>query len=335
MRARVVRELSAKGISVVAVKLCGLPSLLFAYRLRIGLYLGIAAAFLIPVLSENFVWQIEVEGNKRLTDADVLEILASEGVYEGAYIGGIDPLEAANRCVIASRDISWLAVNIIGNCITVEVIEFSEKELYEKENEPTNVVAKKGGIIKRIELASGVSYVKEGSVVLEGDLLISGVNELRGGGYIYQPAEGKVYAETLNEITVEKSLVGTEKYYTGEKTVEKTIIFFTKSKKLYKDSGNLPSNCDRIERKERVMLFGKIPLPIWIKRVEYSAFEFREKNLTEKEARELAEKEVGELLSKGELVFREDDYTFDGEKVVLTTRYRLVEDIAEAVRLFE
>ena len=329
------RLLSAHGVTVVSYSLHGLPAFFYRYRTRVGALIGAVFAVTLTVLSSRFIWQIDVVGNVRMSDEEVLAVLEAEGVFEGAYVGEIDPLSVANRCAMASDEIAWMSVNIVGNCVEAVVLEHDDKEILPKDPAPSNIVATKSGIVRRIELESGVAMVKEGSVVSEGQLLISGVNQLRNESYIYQPARGKVFVETIGEITVEESLLAQKKVYSEEVFREKSYIFFTKSKKFTEDYGNLPPSCDRIETKERVMLFGKIPLPIWIVREEWRPFAMEEVTLSEKEAKANALAKAWLALSEGELVSAEEAYTFEGGVCKVVLRYRMIEDVAKNLPLFE
>lgn len=331
----VKRLLSEEGVVVEKRRLHGLPAFFYRYRTRVGAFLGAAFAVLLTVLSSRFIWQIDVVGNTRLTDEEVLSVLAAEGVFEGAYVSNIDPLSVANRCVMASDDIAWMSVNIVGNCVEAVVLEYNGKELEDKDLMPSNIVAEKSGIVRRIELESGVAAVKEGAVVSEGQLLISGVNQLRDESYIYQPAKGKVFVETIGEIVVEQSLLVEKKAYSQEVFRSTSYIFFTKSKKFTEDYGNLPPTCDRIETKERVMLFGKIPLPVWIVREEYRPFTFETVTLSENEAKALALSKAWLQLTDGELVSAEESYSFEGGVATVTLRFRMIEDVAVTLPLFE
>lgn len=334
-RRTVKKVLLEHAIIVHDSRLCGLPAFFYRYRARVGAFVGAVFAVVLTVLSSRFIWQINVVGNTNMTDEEVLSVLESEGVFEGAYVGNIDPLSAANRCILASDEIAWMSVNIVGNCVEVVVLEHQDKEIEENDPMPSNVVAKKSGLVKRIELESGVAVVKEGSMVSEGQLLISGVNQLRNESYIYQPAKGKVFVETIGEITVEESILSQKKVYSGDVFKTTSYIFFTKYKKFTEDYGNLPPTCDRIETKERVMLFGKIPLPIWIVREEYRSFTWEEITLSEKEAKAKAIAKAWQKLSMGELVAAEEQYSFEGGVAKLTLRYRMIEDVAENLPLFE
>ena len=332
---KALRHLRAAGLAPVSVIFCGLPAKLAALKGRWGLLLGLAAMIALPLFSGRFLWQIDIVGNSRLSDGEVLAMLAEEGVFEGVYVGDLDPRTVANRCVMHNESLAWMALNLSGNRMEVDVVEYDGKGETAAPLLPSNVSAKKSGVIRRVELVSGVAEVKEGQVVNEGALLISGVNLLRNGQYIYQPAAGRVFAETLNEITITEPLTVSEKSYTGEVISEKTLIFFTKSKKVKKYSGNLPANCDRIEKKERIMLFGRIPLPLWVKTVEYRPFVFTERKRSEAEASEAARAALGEALARGELLSCKISVSVDGDKVTLYALYRIVEDIAENRPLVE
>ena len=331
----VKRLLLAQGVTVNTCSLRGLPAFFYRYRTRVGAFLGAAFAITLTVLSSRFIWQIDVVGNAVLSDEEVLAILEAEGVFEGAYVGNIDPLSVANRCVMASDEIAWMSVNIVGNCVEAVVLEHNNKDILPKDPTPSNIVAEKSGIVRRIEVESGVAMVKEGSVVSEGELLISGVNQLRDESYIYQPAKGRVFVETIGEITVEQSLLSEKKVYSGAVFGTTSYIFFTKSKKFTEDYGNLPPTCDRIETKERIMLFGKIPLPIWIVREAYYPFTFEEITLSEQEAKAKALVKAWLQLAEGELVSAEESYSFDGGVAKVTLRFRMIEDVAKNLPLFE
>lgn len=83
------------------------------------------------------------------------------------------------------------------------------------------------------------------------------------------------------------------------------------------------------------MLFGKIPLPLWVKTVEYRPFVFTERQRSEQEASEAARAALGEVLARGELLSCKISVSVDGDKVTLYALYRIVEDIAENRPLVE
>ena len=83
------------------------------------------------------------------------------------------------------------------------------------------------------------------------------------------------------------------------------------------------------------MLFGKIPLPIWIVREAYYPFVFEAVTLSEREAKAKALAKAWLQLTQGELVWAEETYSFEGGVAKVTLRYRMIEDVAENLPLFE
>lgn len=331
---RLLSELSREGLSAECSPIRGLPQLFWRNRYRVGALLGILLGIVLTVLSGQFIWQIEVVGNETVSDEEVLSLLRDEGVYEGAYAEGIDALAVANRILAKSSSLAFLGVNIIGSRVEAVVLEHRDKGESVGEPIPSNIVATKNGVIVSVELESGTCKLKAGDVVTKGELLISGVNQLRNETYHYQSAKGHVYAETVGEISLTKPLYRYEKDYTGAVFAEKELIFFNKSKKLSKDCGNLPLTCDRIETRERVMLFERIPLPIWFVTVSYYEFSLTEQPLSVKEATRLAREEILATLSTTPLVSYRETLTVGEGFVTLTVTYRAIEDIAKEYPLF-
>ena len=83
------------------------------------------------------------------------------------------------------------------------------------------------------------------------------------------------------------------------------------------------------------MLFGKIPLPLWTVKEEYRAFVFEETTRSETEAKAEALAKAWLQVSEGELVFSQESYDFDGITARVTIRYRVIEDVANNLPLFD
>ena len=332
---RLTREILSEKLSAERSEIQGLPSVFYRNRWRYGAILGVMLAIFLTFLSGEYIWQIDVTGNERVRDEEILLMLREEGVYEGANAKTIDALAVANRVLMKSRDLAFLGVNIVGNRVEAVVMEHGEKELPMADDIPSNIVAEKNGVVVAVELEAGVSKLKVGDTVSKGELLISGVNQLRNEKYHYQKAKGRVFAETLGEISLRQVTYRYEKVYTGRVLEEKELIFFTKSKKLSKECGNLPLTCDRIEARERVMLFDRIPLPLWIVTTSYREFTPKEVTLTEEEAIRLAREKILAGLSDKPLVSYKESVTQEDGAVILTVTYRCIEDIAKEYPLFD
>ena len=222
----------ARGIPVVTGEPRGLPGLLLRYRRRFGILAGALAFCAIVFWSGRVIWRVEVDGNRVLSDRQVIEHLRLCGLEVGSSIGSLDTAAVENRALIASDDISWITVNLVGTVAHVEIREVSA-ELREESYGAANLVADRAGRIEWLEDVRGNVAVKVGDYVGEGDLLVGGLYDLPQGGYRYTCAKGKVYARTKREFSAEVPLTYEKKAYTGRVKTEKYLIFFKKEVKFF------------------------------------------------------------------------------------------------------
>ena len=109
--------------------------------------------------------------------------------------------------------------------------------------------------------------------------------------------------------------------------------FFQKEIKLFKFSGKIGDNYDIIKRKEQLVLFGFIRLPIYLSWDECLVYSERPMRLDEEAAVKAAfsslNAELAASLSGGELLRKSIGGEFTEEGYVLTCRVEYVTDIAE------
>ena len=112
-------------------------------------------------------------------------------------------------------ELSWIAVNVSGCRATVQVRERVEPpELVDEGSPPTWWPAGRGWSWR-----SGPGrreVVLPGTAVEEGQLLISGVEDLETVGARVMAGMGSVEARTWYSLTARMPLTGLEKRYTGE-----------------------------------------------------------------------------------------------------------------------
>lgn len=165
----------------------GFPFYMFWFKRRSSLALG--AVFFVGALYflSSFVWFIEVRGNDRLDVNEVMLAAAEAGLSRGTPKWKIDPgrLEAdiGERLPL----VAWTGVYVKGTKVTIEVTERIVPE--EEEHRPSNVVAKKAGLLTEILVLNGHPVVREGDTVSQGQVLVSG--EIPGPEEPLQPGEVK------------------------------------------------------------------------------------------------------------------------------------------------
>lgn len=279
------------------IKSRGIPVFLEKYKKRYGLAAGAAMIFALIFLSTRYVWDIRVDGNSSLTDADVKNELAAEGFHIGSRIGERDVDEISNAVLLKSEKIAWLSINFRGNVAEVQIREKDFRQNSDSNFSCANIVASCDGVIDRVEILRGTAMVKEGDGVRKGELLISGLSENKSGAYRTEKAMGAVYAITSHHFSVEIPLVY-EKTVTSEPVcTEKSVIFFSKKLNIYRNSGKTDMFCVKIEKEKCFSVFGLPPLPISIGYVFVAEEKAEKATRSEKEASELAFFEMERLLA--------------------------------------
>ena len=236
---------------------------------------------------------------------------------------------------IDCKELSYMSINVIGSCAEVVVMEKKESEKIDITGDPSSIVASRSGRITEIEVFSGDALVSVGDTVFEGQTLVSGIYNYRDDRYAIVRSVARIYAETVREFSVRVDFSESEKRLKESKTVEKSIIFFRKEIKILKNSGKSISVCDTIERRERIMLFGRIALPIYIRTVSEQTYEECETVRDKSESITLAKKRMGEILSEYELLSFCESFSEDEKGIVYKVVARVNEEISKEIGMIK
>ena len=176
----------------------GLPFIFSRFKPRIGIPIGAALGVALLIFLSNFIWTIDIIGEKQVSETSLRSLLADSGVRVGAYRQAVDTGQAKRDILLKVDKIGWLSVNILGSHINVEVKEKIEKPEIENTS-PCNLKASADGVITKITAGEGIARVKIGSGVAKGDLLVSGVNLTKQNTVRYVRAKGEVLADVISE----------------------------------------------------------------------------------------------------------------------------------------
>lgn len=329
---RILKLIADYPFEVVDCTYGGLPPLLWRYRKRFGLIAGALAASLIIWASSLFLWQIEVVGNETLADGEVLALLDAHGFSVGSYLPSVKVKQLCNSCLLDDSRIAYLAVNIIGTHCEVQVRERKAASPPEADL-PSDIVATCDGQLYRLEVYSGQALLKAGETVKAGQVVISGLSKLPDETYRLDRAEGKVYAKITRDFTVTVPYEETVKVYTGEVIEKKSLIFFKKKIKLFKNSGiSLPSY-DTIETSNSLTLGDGLILPISLETTAYREYVTKTLVRSEDEVRAIAEGRMAALLAdelaESDVLTVSRSVVFDEVGCTLTCSVYCIADIAE------
>lgn len=236
----------------------------------------LSACFVMLLLlffSSFFVWRIKIVSDGEISQARLLNVLSSAGLYEGALRHNIS--SDMLRCTVLTQmpEISWLGVNISGSEARVMVnVSKKREEIYE-ENKLTDLAAKRDGIIKSMQILNGQSMKNVGDAVEQGELLVRGIMESLPNPPRAVCSKGQVIAETRRSIQslTPKSALFKEKVL--GKRVKFAIKFGKKRQNLYFSSGKHIDECDKIIKEYQLGIDGLFALPLSLVKEEYIFYE--------------------------------------------------------------
>lgn len=326
---------------VITRKRKGVPYIFSRYKRRYGILIGAILLIVITRLSTSYVWELRIEGNDRISDAEISENLKELGFGIGSKIKSTDFYNICHRLLLLNDRISWVSVNMEGTYAIVKLIERSEKGVESDNQTPSNLVAQIDGEIVRTETERGQLEVSHGQKVKEGELLISGVMQIGkgdSGRFMLVRSRGRVFAKTKRTFVTEIPLESVQSVFKTRKILKKSLIFFGKSLKLKENYSILTDKCDIITLEKRVVLFEdtsailETPLPISIYYEYVDIYEDKQVTYTEEEALMIAENEMArrimEALPDAELVSKNSRYEIVDGVLVLTWEIECIENIA-------
>ncbi|HXK77968.1 MAG TPA: sporulation protein YqfD [Oscillospiraceae bacterium] len=326
------REAVRLGIRLRIRKKVGLVFVLRKSREKAGLAVGMILAFLMIALLGTFVWEIDVKGIQTISESAVLAAAKASGLAVGKP-STVYPARRIEADMLALLDdVAWLSVNIQGSRAVIVISERSpEPVMYHDDDEPVNIVAKRGGVIRRTVVSDGL-FVKEiGKSVAEGDLLVSGVIEDEYMRLTLKHARAKIFAETDYEITTEFPLEQVLSLR-GDKADSAYLLTFL-GREIPLPFGSIKNEPYYLKTEEKDLFFFDIQLPISL--TEYVFFDVKQKYVTYDElqakdgAMELLEAKEAQELGEAEILSRELFGSVNDGVYVLRAEYICIMDIAE------
>lgn len=236
-----VKVINKSGVIYVIKKIINKKSLISGAFIFIGI---------IYYLS-TYVWSVEITTENNLSPFEVRRNLEKLGVKAGMKKNDIDVYDLERRLETVNDEILWLRIRIEGSTLKVLVKEkVNPPELSDKQ-QIGNIIAERGGEIKRIFVTSGTAMVAPGDIVNKNDLLIQGVRGIDEN--IHEvPAKGVVIANTFYEMSSEVQITGEEFLRTKKEDSDIYIELFGAKIYLKKAINNF-EYYDKIEDKSKLI----------------------------------------------------------------------------------
>ena len=245
------------------VGLEGAPYFLLRFRHRQALLMGLVGCALGLFLGSFFIWEFQVEGNETVPTERILRALEKNGVRLGTFGLSLDGEDIRNHVLLDVPELSWIAVNVSGCRAEVQVRERTVPPAMVDRREPCNLVARRAGLVKKVQTIGGGACVVPGSAVTEGQILISGVEDTDTVGARVLAGLGKVEARTWYGLTASMPLMALEKQYTGKEKTGVSLIFGSRRIKFFSNSSIDGAEYDKITSRYPLNLLG-VPLPVTV-----------------------------------------------------------------------
>ena len=163
------------------------------------------------------------------------------------------------------------------------------------EEHPSNVVARRPGMVLEVRAMDGVTAVGRGSVVTEGQLLISGVEDLDTFGARVLTGMGSVTARTWYTLVTHVPLTASLRTETGWERTGFSLVLGTRRVKFFSNSSIAGRSCDKITTRTPLRLLG-IPLPVTLVKEVWREYALETAELAETAAQALGEQVLTEYL---------------------------------------
>lgn len=309
----------------------GLPFTIKKYRKRkiFGILFVVIIALLI--VSSNYIWNIEISGNVKITNQEILQSLEESGLKVGLSKNDIDTNAVISKIRLDREDIAWIGITVKGTNAIVKIKEAAKAPEVIDENKFCNIVANKTGMITKINVQNGTANVKVGDIVEEGDILVNGYLEGKytGTRYVHGAAtvEAKIWY-TKKEKAMLKQQIPVQ---TGNEEKKYSIKFKKNQINLFKTLSKF-EKYDTINENKKIILFSNFYLPIEVVKITNKEYvlqdvtytnEEQTQILTEKLKKELLE-EIGE--QKNIVNVNVNTYSQD-ETVEVEVTYEVLENI--------
>lgn len=239
----------------------GAPYFLLRFRHRQALLTGAVGFVFLMLIGSFFIWDFEITGNETVPEERILRALEEQDVGIGSFGLSLDGEDLRNHVLLEIPELSWIAVNVSGCRAKVQVRERVVPPELMRDKEPANVVARRAGLVLEVHALDGVACVLPGTAVTEGQLLISGVEDLETLGARVLTGMGSVQARTWYALKTELPLTVPEKQYTGKEKTGVSLIFGKQRVKFFSNSSIEGAKYDKITNNYSGSVLG-IPLPL-------------------------------------------------------------------------
>lgn len=310
---------------------------------RWGFVLGLGLCLVAVSILSQFVLVVEVVGNETVPSAVILTQLERLGVRPGVYAPSISQREVANEALMALPELSFLAVNIYGTRVVVQVEEAEETPELLDQSTPADIVAAADGIIEDIQTSAGEAQFVDGDIVARGEVLISGTIPLYQqnpekpyAGDLVVHATGTVTARTWRTLEERLPLTVPTKVYEEDAHTSYRLGILGLELDFFEKSSIFPAGYDKITNTEFLEL-GGYTWPVWWQTTTWRGYTVQEEPVDPQQGeallKELLQQRLERLLAVGDGEILHQDFVtrVEGDTLVVSMVAECREQIGRTV----
>ena len=316
-------------ISVSILDKHGAPFFVGKFRARTLLAIGLLISFLLIAYLSNFLWFIEVVGQKTLPVETLKAVVEELGLQAGVARSAIEPRVIEGELLKRFPTLAWAQVSIKGT--RVEILLTEREGLQNAHTLPGSIYAAHDGVITEVFVLQGTPHVRDGDTVRQGDLLVSGEYYDAQGRKQSGAAQGIVKARVWYQAVGEAALTKWEPIYTGRDRLQ---VLITVGSITIPFGRKFPTETHLPSAKEWQLSLGRAMVPLRISKIKYQGVEYNKVSVSRGEAEKIAHHLAWEsLVYQGVQLeqVREErqevDDMLDGDGIRLTVQVEVVRDI--------
>jgi len=298
-----LKEIARKtGTKVAILKRYGLPFFIPVVKKRVFFLIGLCMAVSFWAASSLFVWEIELNGNRQITDDSFMTFLHENGIKVGMLQKDLDIEHMEKEIRKNFSPIIWVSAKMNGTKLIIETKENDTILSGEQEGAIAfaDLVSEYNGKVISIIVREGIPQVSTGSEVEEGTILVSGkVPVYNDDATIREYQTVRADADIILEHWIshedQLSFYHVEQEYTGR--IDKTPYIRLGSKELRVPKEPSFLVYDSLIRESRPLLFEKLSLPIFWGEYVTREYQKTEHKYTQEEAKLLLQEKINIFLS--------------------------------------
>ena len=182
----------------------GLPFFFYRSKKRKAFFLGLLLCAGLLLFLSGRLWEIDVEGNVRNSTPEILDFLEQKGIRHGMAKERLSCSEIAAEIRKKYPDITWVSAKLEGTRLLLTVREgIFIQTTEEKDKSACDIMAERDGEIIKMITRSGLPRKKVGDLCKKGEILVSGILELKDDSqevvkYEAVHADADIYIQTEN-----------------------------------------------------------------------------------------------------------------------------------------